>query len=456
MESRCSIHRESTCTCSDFVSSEIISSYKTHIHGLEALVKLFEELLRRAETAECELINVSKECESKSIEVTTILATLTKIKIDLEKCRRERDEACSIVEQIRREKIRIVEEFERERIEFREKIEKDSREIIRLQEEFKKVEIERDMVCVERDRFRRDNERMREEFDIERLEFIEKETRITNEVRKWRESFECCEEERKIVIISLEEVREEKEKILIEFEAERIEFRERESRNCEEIRIWKEKFECCEKERDTIRIDLTETCTILEKEREKSCSSEKIIRELKEQYEIVKRSLRTANESEEKAHEEAELARKEFRKADHERDEFQAKFFEAQETIIKIREEEKSEREEEVTKELIKCKADLARCTEHLETFLPPVHLRGQKFCIDKVMYCGKLVENPKVLKEIHEAANGGKPFKPTDKSCGGESWPKNSKTFTVAYMVDGKGPLKHISVPEGNNVRFH
>ncbi|KAF8848900.1 hypothetical protein BDZ45DRAFT_810416 [Acephala macrosclerotiorum] len=456
METVCSIHRESTCTCSDFAGSEIITSYKTHIHGLESLVKLFEELLHRAETAECELVKISKDCESKRLEIVTILATLTKIKIDLEKCRRERDDACSIVEQLRREKIRIVEEFERERIEFREKIEKDFREITRLQEEYKKVEVERDMVCVEKDRFRRENERIREEFEIERLEFIEKETRITNEVRKWKESFESCEEERKIVIISLEEVREEKEKILIEFESERTEFRERELSIVEEIRLWKEKFECCEKERDTIRIDLTETCTILEKERQKSSSSEKIIRELREQFEIIKRSLKTANESEEKAHEEAENARKEFRKADHERDEFQAKFFEAQETILKIREEEKSDREEEVTKELIKCKADLARCTEHLETFLPPAHLRGQKFCIDKVMYCGKVVENPKVLKEIHDAANGGKPFKPTDKSCGGESWPKNSKTFTVAYLVDGKGPLKHVSVPEGNNVRFH
>jgi hypothetical protein len=81
--------------------------------------------------------------------------------------------------------------------------------------------------------------------------------------------------------------------------------------------------------------------------------------------------------------------------------------------------------------------------------------LRGEKFSIDKVLYCGKVVENTKVLKEILESANSGKVFKPTDRSCGGESV-KSQKTFTVAYHVDGKGPLRYISVPEGGSVRFN
>jgi chromosome segregation ATPase len=454
MEAKYIVNGDAFSKCSKLSGSEVISSYKTHIHGLEALVKLFEELLHRAEKAECELVNVVKECESRSTEVTTITATLTKIKFDLENCRRERDDACSDLEQLRREKHRIVEEFERERIEFQEKESKDSREITRLYEEWKKVEEERDVACTERDRCRRDKERIVEEFEIERIEFREKETRNTREICRWKESFEGCEEERKIACIELDELREEKERIVVEFERERIEFREREAKCSEEICRWKEEFESCEKECDTIRIDLKETCTILEKEREKVSCSTKTIHELREQIEVLKRSWKTATESEEKAHEEAEHARKEARKADHERDEFQAKLFEAQETICKLQ-EERQDRDSECAKDLLKCQSDLAECTQNLETYLPPAHMRSHKFCIDKVIYGGKVLDDEKVLKEIQEAADCGKPFKPTNKSCGGDPGSKNSKTFTVAYMVDGKGPTRYVSVQEGNNVRF-
>ena len=456
MEANCIVNGDSFGKCSEFSDAEIISSYKTHIHGLESLVKLFEALLHRAEKAECELVTVVKECESKSTQVTTIVATLTKIKLDLEKCRRERDDACSDLEQLRREKRRIVEEFERERIEFREAETKNSREITKLREELKRVEEERDVACAERDRCRREKDRVVEEFEMERIEFGEKQTKDMSEICRWRESFERCEEERKIVCIEIEELREEKERIVVEFERERIEFRGKEVESTEEICRWKEEFERCERECDTIRIDLKETCTILEKEREKGCGWTKTIHELREQIEVLKRSWKSATESEEKSHEEAEIARKESRKAEHERDEFQAKLFEAQETICKLEEQCNSDRESECAKELIKCKADLMECTKHLETYLPPPHMRCHKFCIDKAMYCGKVLENPKVLAEIHQAANSGKPFKPTDKSCGGESWPKNCKVFTVAYIVDGKGPMRYVSAPEGTSVRFH
>ncbi|PMD47696.1 hypothetical protein L207DRAFT_576460 [Hyaloscypha variabilis F] len=455
MEAKC-ITNGDAFIYDEFSGTEIISSYKTHIHGLEALIKLFEALLHRAEKAECELVNVVKECESKSIEVTTIVATLAKIKIDLESCRRERDDACSDLEKLRREKIRIVEEFERERTEFREKESKDSREITRLHEEWKKMEEERDVVCVERDRCRRDKDRIMEEFEMERVEFREKELKFEREISKWKESFECCEEERKTACFGLEELREEKERIVIEFEMERINFRERESKCEREICEWREKFECCEKERDTIRIDLKETCTILEKEREKASCSTKTIHELREQIEGLKRSWKSATESEERAHEEAEIARKESRKADHERDEFQTKLFEAQETICRLQEEEKKCVDSEVAKELLKCQADLAECTRHLETYLPPAHMRGHKFCIDKVVWGGKVLDNAKILQEIQEAADCGKTFKPTTKSCGCDPLPRNSKTFTASYFVDGKGPIRYVSAQEGGNVRFH
>lgn len=456
MEAKCIISSDSLSKCGGFSGAEIISSYKTHIHGLEALVKLFEALLHRAEKAECELVNVSKECESKSTQVTTIVATLTKIKLDLENCRRERDDACSDLEQLRREKHRIVDEFERERIEFRETENKNLREITRLNEDWKKVDKERDVACAERDRCGRDKERAMEEFEMERIEFREQQTKDASEIRRWKESFERCEEEREIAGIEIEKLREEKERIMVEFERERIEFQEREVKSSTETCRWKEEFERCEKDCDTIRIDLTETCTLLEKEREKGCGWTKTIHDLREQSEILKRSWKTATEAEEKAHEEAEMARKEARKVEHERDEIQAKLFEAQETICKLEEQGNSDRDNERAQELIKCKADLVECTKHLETYLPPPHMRGHKFCIDKAMYCGKVLENPKVLKEIHDAANSGKPFKPTDKSCGGESWPKNCKIFTVAYMVNGTGPMRYLSAPEGTNVRFH
>jgi hypothetical protein len=455
METKC-ITNGDAFSFGEFSGSEIISSYKTHIHGLEALVKLFEALLHRAEKAECELINVVKDCESKSIEVTTIIATLTKIKIELENCRRERDDACSSLEKLRREKIRMAEEFEGERIEFREKESKDSREITRLHEEWKKMEEERDIVYVERDRCRRDKDRIVEEFEMERVEFREKEAKSEREICKWKESFESCEEERKSSFIVVDELREEKERIVVEFERERIEFREREA-GCErEICKWKEEFECCEKERDTIRIDLKETCTILEKEREKSSCSAKTIHELREQIEVLKRSWKSATESEERAHEEAEIARKESRKADHERDEFQAKLFEAQETICRLQDEIKEGDDSEIAKELLKCRTDLAECHKHLETYLPPTHMRNRKFCIDKVMWGGKVLDNTKILQEIQEVAECGKTFKPTTKSCGGDPLPRNSKTFTVAYMVDGKGPMRYVSAQEGGNIRFH
>lgn len=456
MEAKCIVTTDSFSKLSEFSGAEIISSYKAHIHGLEGLVKLFEELLRRAEKAEYDLVNVVKECESKSTQVTTIVATLTKIKLDLENCRRERDDACSDLEQLRREKLRIVEEFERERIELRETETKNSREITRLHEEWKRVEEERDVACTERDRCRRDKERAVEEFEMERIEFQEKQTKDTSEICRWRESFERCEEERKIAYIEIEKLREEKERIVVEFESERIEFREREVVSSGEICKWKEEFERCEKECETIRIDVKETCTLLEKEREKGGGWTKTIHELREQIEVLKRSWKTATESEERAYEEAEIARKESRKVEHERDEFQVKLLEAQETICKLEERRASDRDEEYAKELVKCKADLVECTKHLETYLPPPHMRGHKFCIDKAMYCGKVLENQKVLTEIHEAANAGKPFKPTDKSCGGGSWPQNCKVFTVAYMVNGKGPMRYVSAPEGTNIRFH
>lgn len=456
MEAKCIVNGDSFRKFSEFSGAEIISSYKTHIHGLEALVELFEALLYRAEKAECELVNVVKECESKSIEVTTIAATLTKIKLDLENCRRERDDTCSSLEQLRREKHRIIEEFERERIEFRETETKNSKEITRLQEEWKRSKEERDVSCAEIERCRRDKERFMEEFEMERIEFREKQTKDTSEICGWRESFETCEEERKKACIEIKKLREEKEMIVVEFERERIEFREREVASSGEICRWKEEFEKCEKQCDTIRIDLKETCSILEKEREKGCGWTKTIHELREQIEVLKHSWKTATESEETAHEEAEIARKESRKAEHERDEFQAKLLEAHETICKLEEQGNSNRDNEYAKELIKCKADLVECTKHLETYLPPPHMRSHKFCVDKAMYCGKVLDNQKVLNEIHEAANSGKSFKPTDKSCGGESWPKNCKIFTVAYTVDGKGPMRYVSVPEGTNVRFH
>jgi len=131
-----------------------------------------------------------------------------------------------------------------------------------------------------------------------------------------------------------------------------LNFREREAKGSEEICRWKEEFKRCEEE---IRIDLKETCIILEKEREKSSCSTKSIHELREQIEVLKRSWKSANESEEKAYEELEKARKETRKADHERDECQAKLFEAEETICKLREEGNNERDSECRKELIKC-----------------------------------------------------------------------------------------------------
>jgi len=452
MEAKCIANGDAFTKCSEFSGSEIISSYKTHIHGLEVLIKLFEELLCRAEKAECELAKVVKECESKSTEVITIVATLTKIKIDLESCRRERDDACSDLEQLRREKIRIVEEFEMERTEFQEKQTKDFREITRLHEEWKRVEEECDVACTERDRCRRDKERIVEEFEMERIEFREKETRDTSEICRWKETFESCEEERKIACIGLDELREEKERIVVEFERERIDFREREAKCSGEICRWKEEFERCEKESNTIQIDLKETCIILEKERETASCSTRTIHELREQIEVLKRSWKTATESEERSHEEAENARTESRKADHERDEIQVKLFEAQETICKLQED----RESRCSNDLLKCQADLAECTKRLETYLPPAHMRSHKFCIDKVIYDGKVLEDAKVLKEIQDAADCGKPFKPTNKSWGGDSWSKASKTFMVAYMVDGKGPMRYVVTQEGGNVRFH
>jgi hypothetical protein len=452
MEAKCIANGDAFTNCSEFSGSEIISSYKTHIHGLEVLIKLFEELLCRAEKAECELARVVKECESKSTEVITIVATLTKIKIDLESCRRERDDACSDLEQLRREKLRIVEEFEMERIEFQEKLTKESIEITRLHEVWKKVEEECDVACTERDRCRRDKERIVEEFEMERIEFREKETRDTSEICRWKETFESCEEERKIVCIKLDELREEKERIVVEFERERIEFREREAKCSGEICRWKEECERCEKESNSIQIDLKETCIILEKERETASCSTKTIHELREQIEVLKRSWKTATESEERSHEEAEKARAESRKADHERDEIQVKLFEAQETICRLQED----RDNRCSNDLLKCQADLAECTRCLETYLPPAHMRSHKFCIDKVIYDGKVVDDAKVLKEIQDAADCGKPFKPTNKSCGGDSWSKASKTFMVAYMVDGKGPMRYVATQEGGNVRFH
>jgi hypothetical protein len=201
---------------------------------------------------------------------------------------------------------------------------------------------------------------------------------------------------------------------------------------------------------------LLETCTILEKEREKASCSTKTIHELREQIEVLKRSWKSASESEERAHEEAEIARKESRKADHERDEFQAKLFDAQETICRLQEEEKKCVDSEVAKELLKCQAHLDECTRHLETYLPPVHMRGHKFCIDKVVWGGKVLDNAKILQEIQDAADCGKIFKPTTKSCGCDPLPRNSKTFTASYFVDGKGPMRYVSAQEGGSARFH
>jgi len=82
--------------------------------------------------------------------------------------------------------------------------------------------------------------------------------------------------------------------------------------------------------------------------------------------------------------------------------------------------------------------------------------MRSKNFCIDKVIYGGKVIDHAKVLKEIQDAADCGKPFKVTTKACGEDPWPKTSKTFTVAYMVDGKGRMRYVSAQEGNSVRFH
>ncbi|KAF4628339.1 hypothetical protein G7Y89_g9816 [Cudoniella acicularis] len=399
-----------------FTSTEIITSYKSHITGLSSLIILFEELLERAQTTECELAEVKEERESKIVEIVTITAALAKLEIELESCKREREEACSGLEVLKGEKARVVEEFERERVEFREKVRKDEIEIKRLFEELKIVQEERDVAFVERDRFRKEKEKFVEEFKVERVESTEKETKSILEIRKWKEAFE----------------------------------------RLEEIRQWREKFELIEKESETIRVDLKETVILLEKERERFSSSSKTILEFKEQIEVLKRSWKSATESEERSHEEAESARKEARKADHERDEFQAKFFEIQE--FKLREGESHEQTCEDSKLLIKAKADLAEYSARLETYLPPKHLRGRKFCIDKVIYGGKVLDNVKVLQEIQEAAEGGRSLKPTDRSCGAESWGSKThgKTFTVAYFVDGKGPMRYVSAQEGVSVRFH
>jgi hypothetical protein len=439
----------------DISSSDLILSYKSHIHGLETLIKRFEEVLRRAETAESELIISNRESERKTIEISTLEVTVSKIKIELEKSRKERDEVRSLLELLQREKIRIVEERERERREFEERESKDQREIARLLEEIKKVESERDRVIVEKDKYRREKERFEEEITSERIEFEEKETRIRNEVRKWRKDYEIVVEEKKEIIIELEEIREEKERIVLEFEDERQEWGEKEFKLLEEIQIMEEKFERTEKELIEIRIKLEETTLFLESEREKCTSFSKSTKEFEEQIELLEKSWTETKIREKKQRDELEILHKELRIAIDERERFTLKLSDAQTRIRFLEEAAREEKSEEISKELIQVRAELVRANERLESYLPPHHCRGPKFSIEKVFYCGKVIEDQRVLKEILDTVHAGRSFKPTDELFGGGGSFDSQKTFTVAYHVNGKGPLRFISVPEGGSVRF-
>lgn len=275
---------------------------------------------------------------------------------------------------------------------------------------------------------------------------------------------------------TIEQLRRDKEKLVSDFEKERTGVQEKQSESTKKIGDLEKgsvelgrQLEQRKQALDDSNQRETKARKDEEKVREEVKKARQEAKEVRQKAEEEVKKVRQETEEEvKKAHQEAKEARQETEEArkeatdarlavdqaDQRRDESSTELMRIQKlhagSVTAVD-------HDRVKKDLVKCQADLTACTTHLETFLPPVPAqRKLHIYLHKAIYGGKVLDDPKVLTAIEAAAASGKPFKVTNTSCGGDPWPGTTKSFTAAYLVDGKGAMRYVCAREGNTVVFN
>ena len=78
------------------------------------------------------------------------------------------------------------------------------------------------------------------------------------------------------------------------------------------------------------------------------------------------------------------------------------------------------------------------------------------RYYIDTIQYGGDVYTNKlEIVRKVLDAAVSGKGFEVTNDFFGGDPWHGKTKTMTIAYTLDGKGPFKYIYVKEKKWAKF-
>ena len=83
-----------------------------------------------------------------------------------------------------------------------------------------------------------------------------------------------------------------------------------------------------------------------------------------------------------------------------------------------------------------------------------PNRTRGDIY-IDEVVYGGKVYTDQSIINKILDYAAKRTPFTINNDFVGEDPWPRETKSFTVAYAIGGKGPFRYINVKEHDTVCF-
>jgi hypothetical protein len=457
-------HAEGRC---GFVGLEILSVYKSHITGLSSLLLILEALIIRCEAAECDRDDRVRDCDGLREQITIIQAEIVKVRVELDRCGRERDEACGEVEKWKGRVREVEESFEIERTDWSRKEESFHAEIIKFKKRIVEIEEERDEACRERDRCKCECERLEGEIEVIRVTVVELEAKYKRQICDWEEKWKCANTDSSEVHVLIEELRKEKIRIEVEYESERVKWREVEKKCNKEICEWRDKCKVVEERCNRCEVELKECSVKYEQECTRHRHSIKEIADLKEQIRMWMKRAKESKESEEVASETLSRTAVEVKRYKKERDEFEIQIIELRERLACIEEQGcgrdgcgaggnggvTTEHNCDFKTEVVKCRTELDECRAHLDTYLPHPDKRKHKVCIDKVIYGGKVIDDAQVLKNIQDCADTGKPFKPTNQSCG--YTPKNGCNFVASYVIDNKGPVRYVAVPEGKDVQF-